>query len=111
MHIHSLLQRISKRSSVCYSVSCSLLAAFQALHDGTFAGAVWRMECICESTRLRLLGEKEAAGVKCGVAGGVELDVERVWLAVDLLKNAAVESRGQGLTARAPFISFSFISS
>jgi len=69
------------------------LGGFKALHDGTFAGAIWRMECICESTRLRFLGEKEAATAKSGAEGG-DLDVERVWMAVDLLKTAAVESRG-----------------
>jgi len=51
------------------------------------------MECICESTRLRLLGEREAAAA---IAHGVDqLDVERVWSAVDFLKNAALECHGQ----------------
>ena len=36
------------------------LGGFKALHDGTFEGAVWRMNSICESVCLRLLGEREA---------------------------------------------------
>jgi len=33
---------------------------------------------------------------KRAVDDGVELDIERVWLAVDLLTNSAVIPRGQG---------------
>jgi len=51
-------------------VYCSLPAGLQALHDGTFAGAVWRMECIYESIGLRFLSEKEAAIAKCQTCGG-----------------------------------------
>ena len=118
----------------CLRNESSLRAGFKAycLHDGTFEGAVWRMNSICESVCLRLLGEKEAAIAVHGVENenaedsddeddgdlsgdeedkdgrgrrrGAEqqaMDVERAWLAVDFLKNAAVASRGHDAESEA----------
>lgn len=68
------------------------------MFDCTFAEGMLTLEKIVESTRLRLLGEKE---IEEATRGSEDLDIERVWQAVDFLKNSSLESRGFDLEAEA----------
>ena len=70
--------------------------ADRVLHDGSFTGTVYQMQCLCESTRLRFLGEKEALVAEHAVENGEEPNQDRVMnVAVDNLKGAILEARGR----------------